>query len=68
MLKDLPPFVSGEFKYQIINDRTVRVSCGDNFDICIPMDDLDRGVASYQRAKAEFFAKRAEVIPLKAGR
>jgi hypothetical protein len=68
MLKDLPPFVSGEFKYQIINDRTVRVSCGDNFDICIPMDDLDRGVASYQRAKAEFYAKRAEVIPLKAGK
>jgi hypothetical protein len=68
MLKDLPPFVSGEFKYRIVNDRTVRVSCGDNFDICIPMDDLDRGVASYQRAKAEFFAKRAEVIPLKAGR
>jgi hypothetical protein len=68
MLKDLPPFVSGEFKYRIVNDRTVRVSCGDNFDICIPMDDLDRGVTAYAKAKAQWAVDqlhRGEVVPIK---
>jgi hypothetical protein len=68
MHRDLPAFVSGEFRYQIINDRTVRVTCGDSFDICIPIADMDRGVAAYAKAKAVWAVDqlhRGEVVPIK---
>lgn len=68
MLRDLPPFVSGVFRYRIINDRTVRVTCGASFDICIPIEDLDRGVTAYAKAKAEWAVdqlQRGDVIQIK---
>lgn len=61
-------FIFGDFHYEIINDQTVRVTCGEDFDVCIPIRDLDRGVARYERTKAEWRARRAEVVDLRAKR
>lgn len=60
-----PQFITGDFEYRIINETTVRVTCGDFFDVAIPIADLDKGIRRYQRIKAEFFRQSAEVVPLR---
>ena len=68
MSSQAPQFIAGDFAYEIINETTVRVTCGDFFDVCVPIRDLDRGIVRYQRVRAEYFAKRADVLPIKGRR
>jgi hypothetical protein len=60
-----PQFLSGDFEYRIINETTVRVTCGDFFDVAIPIRDLDRGIARYMLVKHEYERRSAEVVPLR---